>query len=511
MRTSCASTRVGFCRARTDPGIDGSGGSTKPAPSSQLVRPLRWLPVLALAGCAFGHVREASMGPLGSYRAVHAVRVDVVGRGSSQLGAELAVAASREIASNTELSVEADGSGSFRLQLDILEAASAPAIDGTLDTILSDTRSFLGATTSSHGKLVVQARLFPPGAAGAVGAIRWASEGDATTLVPAAATDIAQTLRQLMKRRRDDFVLRRAADERLLLTPSPLTMQPGEVAITDDELLLFRFAVGLSRRLQLDMFVGGLPIAGGGGTVLAERAVVAVGGGGVAVIGFFDLGLKASILHETEVQPGLSLSYDMLDLFGLAVGGAGVALLADGAGGAGYGVVGGTNLQFNILALTLGKHFGSSQVTAGMWVIDNHHFLPQSAGFQTVAVGGAGNADGGGATVESGPGKSVTIPRLPTQYRPYLGFEYVFGPHVSLMTEALPGRHLATSYLTTGVRFLLGANHPVGFLALDRIRFRLDLATIWSYIPGEARSTSTERQSGSTVVLPWLGMGFYFM
>jgi hypothetical protein len=113
-------------------------------------------------------------------------------------------------------------------------------------------------------------------------------------------------------------------------------------------------------------------------------------------------------------------------------------------------------------------------------VIGNHHFLPQSAGFQTVAVGGGGNAEGGGGAVAAGPGMSVTIARLPTQYRPYVGFEHVFGPHVSVMSEVLPGRHLSSSYMTTGVRFLWGANHPDSFLALDRIRFRLNLAAIWS-------------------------------
>jgi hypothetical protein len=481
--------------------------SSSPPKSSLL-----YLALLASAGCAFGHVREASMGPLGKYRGIHTARIDVTGRVTPQVAASLEEAARREIASNADLAVTQDSTG-FRLQLDILEEASGPASDGRLDTVLSGTRTFLGVTGSSRGKLVLEARLYPPGATAPVGKIRWASEGDPATLAPTAASDVAQTLQGLMKRRRDEFVKRRAADERLLLTPSPLTMQPGEVAITNDELLLFRFAVGLSRRLQLDLFVGGLPIAGGGGTVLAERAIVAVGAGGVAVIGFFDMGLKASILHETELQPGLSLSYDMLDLFGLGVGGAGVALLADGAGGAGYGVVGGTNLQFNIFALTLGKHFGASQVTAGLWVIDNHHFLPQSAGFQTVAVGGGGNAEGGGGGVAAGPGMSVTIARLPTQYRPYVGFEHVFGPHVSVMSEVLPGRHLSSSYMTTGVRFLLGANHPVSFLALDRIRFRLDLAAIWSYTPAESttNSTSTEGGRSTTAVLPWLGMGFYFM
>ena len=279
--------------------------------------------------------------------------------------------------------------------------------------------------------------------------------------------------------------------------------------ISDDELLLVRLAVGVSRRLQLDLWTGGVPIPGAGGFGAAGHGLVAVGGAGVVVLGFFDLGVKLKVLDETARLPGVAISYDMLDLFGLAGAGVGVVLLADGAGGGGYGVVGGANAQFNLITAVAAKHFGPAQITAGAYVLDNHHVLPQSAGFQSSCAAAAtdGSQAAGGGLLDCGSG-SASLNRLPLHVQPFLGTELVLGPHSALMAEGLLERQLENSMVTTGARWLLGWSRPHGPLALDRIRFRVDLAALWLYEPAHGGSMP----SGAKVLpLPWLGIGAYFL
>ena len=462
-------------------------------------------------GCAFGPLRQAQMGPIGKYQSTQTIRVEVTGDASEELKRKLADSTQQALAAKTGLGTGAPGEDAFRLEVHVDASVAAPASVGTGDSALSQTRTMLGFASASGGKLTLEATLFSPGATRPAGTARWESEGDPAALAENAGTKLGDTMGGLMNKRRRDFVQRRAADERLLLTPTPLTMEPGEFAITDDEVLLARVAVGLSRHLQLDLMAGGLPIPAAAGGVGAERAIVAGGAAGVVVIGFFDLGLKASLLHETDVLPGFAVAYDMLDLFALAGGGAGIVMAGDGVGGAGYGVVGGANAQFNLFTFTAGKHFGDAQLTAGLWVLDNHHFLPQSAGFQggcVAAVADSSGAAAGGLDCGSG---SATIPRLPTQVRSFFGAEYVFGPHFSLMGEVLPSSHLSTSYVTTGMRVLLGFDRPRGMLALDRIKFRFDLGALWTYIPAEPATSSRKAHDATVGGVPWAGIGFYFL
>jgi hypothetical protein len=468
------------------------------------------------SGCAVGPLRQAQVGALAKYGSARSIRVAVTGTAPEEVRQALADTTQRALSARTGLvastpgdSVETD---TFRLEVHVeTSVAAPPQVEGS-GRALSQARSVLGLATAAGGKLALEARLFPPGAGRSVGLARWESEGDPSALAAGAGETLGDTLGGLIDERRRDFVERRAADERLLLTPTPLTMAPGEIAISDDEVLLGRLAVGVSKHLQLDVIAGGLPIPAAGGGAFAERAIFAGGGAGVAVIGFFDLGIKASLLHETERLPGFAASCDMLDLFGLGAGGAGIVVAGDGVGGGGYGVVGGANAQFNLFTLTAGKHFGDAQVTAGLWVLDNHHFLPQSAGFQSGCVAAASDGSGGvvAGGIDCGSG-SATIPRLPTQVRSFFGAEYVFGPHVSVMAELLPTSHLSTSFVTTGLRVLLGFDRPRGIVALDRIKLRFDLGAIWTYIPAEPATNHGGAHDATVGYVPWAGLGVYLL
>ena len=452
-------------------------------------------------GCVFGPMRQVQMGPLGRYQSTQTIRVEVSGDAPDEVKRTVAENTQRALIAKTGLATGASGDAAFRLEVHVDSWVAAPASHGAYDSTLSQARGLFGLASASEGKLALDAALYAPGAAHPAGTARWESAGDPPALAENAGAGLGETVGRLMAKRRRDFVQRRAADERLLLTPTPLTMEPGEFAITDDELLLARLAVGISRHLQLDLIAGGLPIPGAAGGASGERAIYAGGAAGVAVIGFFDLGLKSSLLHETDVLPGFAVSYDMLDLFAMA-GGA-IVFAGDGADGAGYGVMG-ANAQFNLFTFTAGKHFGDAQVTAGLWVLDNHHFLPQSAGFQSGCVVAQKNSSGttvaGGLDCASG---SAPISHLPLQLRSFFGAEYVFGPHFSLMAEVLPSAHLSTSFVTTGMRVLLGFNRPRGTLALDRIKFRFDLGIIWEYLP--------DSRDSKTGAIPWAGIGLYFL
>src|SRR4051812_21622136 len=66
----------------------------------------------------------------------------------------------------------------------------------------------------------------------------------------------------------DEPIARRAADERLLLTATPLTLEKGRFLLTNDEGLLFRIGAGLTQRTQIDLWAGGFPIPAAGAGVL---------------------------------------------------------------------------------------------------------------------------------------------------------------------------------------------------------------------------------------------------
>ncbi|MEP6652610.1 MAG: hypothetical protein ABJA82_04595 [Myxococcales bacterium] len=466
------------------------------------------LVVGAVASCAAGSVRQARVEGLGAYPEARGIVVD---DGGSGLEASAVAAARRALDGNFEAR-PAVGTPSFRLHLSVATAVTPAAPPDHAARVLSTVRSFAGLagtgeSGSRAGRLELVGALFAPDGR-EVGLARWEHEGAAEAVAAQAGDDTARAFASLVASGRRDFVPRRAADERLLLTPTAQTLAPGEFVISDDEVLLARVAVGLTRRLQFDFWAGGFPIPGAAGGAAAGPAIVAGGGGGVIVLGFFDLGLKLRVLDETARLPGVAISYELLDVFGLGAGGAGVVIARDAAGGLGYGVVAGANAQFNLLSVVAAKHFGSFQVTGGSYVLDNHHYLPQSAAFQgACAAGAVSPSQAGGGAIDCGSG-STRLARLPVQVQPFLGSEFVLGAHSSLMMEGFLRKSVSSTMVTTGARWLIGTDRARGLLALDRLRFRIDVAALWFYEPAQ---TGTQAHGARVLPLPWLGVGLYVL
>jgi hypothetical protein len=243
--------------------------------------------------------------------------------------------------------------------------------------------------------------------------------------------------------------------------------------------------------VQVDLRLGALPIpAAAGGALPLPGGIVAGGGAGLVVIGLATAGIKVRALSETRDLPGISLSYDLVDAFAGAVGGAGVALAGAGAGGGGAAAagvvgVGGANLQFNLMSLALAKHLGPAQFVAGTYVLDNHHFLPQSTRFAIACgAGGAGTPGAGGAVAPCSSG-GMTLERFPTQVQPFLGTELRVGTASSFAGDVLFGAALRDTVGTTGFRWIIGDG---------RLRARLDIALLWSHLG---------------TPLPWVGVGLH--
>ena len=451
--------------------------------------------------------------------AVATAQPNPAGTADTSLGGQVAAGALGALATAGLATVDVTGHGGDHLTLrfDVIEAVApvGPSLGATGlgKSALSSARSWIGLAGvgdagAAAGRLVIEGRLYTAGQR-EVGYVRWEHEGAPDALAAEAGEESAQALARLVEVRRRDTADRRAADERLVLTPTPLTLEAGEVVVSDDELLLARIGTGLSRRVQLDLWAGGVPIPGAGATGFAGHAIVGVGAAGAVVLGFFDLGLKVRVLDETRILPAVAVAYDLLDIFGLGAGGAGLVLFGNGAGGGGFGVVAGANAQFNLITAVAGKHFGPVQITAGTYVLDNHHYLPQSAAFQAGCGGVA--TDGSSTTAGAIPCGSgyARLGRLPTQVQPFVGSEVVLGPHSAIMADWLIGDPLASSVASTGVRWLLGGSRPRGVLAVDRVRFRIDLAAVWLF---ESADHQGSMQHGARALpLPWAGVGFYFL
>ncbi|MBM7112138.1 hypothetical protein [Archangium primigenium] len=463
----------------------------------------RWLAVglaLPLTGCALGSVRQVKVDALGPYDDARGVDVQVTGDVPPALAEPLQRAFQGGVEARARRPVEAQGAP-LRVELRVLEALApeaAPTTDADRVAVQARTAFGLTAFEKSSGRLALEGVLLAPEDGKALGLVRWESAGTPEALAARAGREAGEALGQRMARRRDEFVNRRAADERLFLTPTALTLEPGEVVLSNDELLLFRLGVGLSRRVQLDMWGGALPIPAAGGVPLfAIHAVGGAGAAGLGVLGTFDLGLKVKVLEESRYVPGLALSYDFLNVFAGAIGGGGVVLLGNGVAAGGAAGAGGANLQFNLFTLTAAKHFGDFQLTAGAYVLDNHHLIPQGA---AVVAGGAGSVD----DVNGGVVAGTPLERLPTSVQGFIGAQYVLGPHSELAAEFLPRAPFEQSVLTTGVRWLLGGSEPRGPLAADRLRVRLDLAALWTILP-----TTESGGGGHPFPLPWVGVGLY--
>ncbi len=456
----------------------------------------RWLAVwlaLPLTGCALGSVRQVTVDALGAYDDARGVSVEVKGEVPEDMKAELQRSFQGGVEARAPGRPEASGAP-LRVELNVVEARppdAPPASDAERLGRKARTVFGLSEVGKTGGRLALEGLLLAPEGGEPLGRVRWEAAGDPAALATRGGREAGEALGREMHVRREDFVTRRAADERMFLTPTALTLEPGDWALSNDELLLFRLAVGLGRRVQLDFWGGGFALPAAGSVPIAWGGVA--GGAGIGVLGALDVGLKVKLLEEGRVVPGLSLSYDFLNLFAGGVGGAGAVLFGHGIVAVGAGGVAGANLQFNLFSLVAGKHFGKLHLTAGTYVLDNHHLVPQGA-----SVVLASNLSDGTQT------QGVVVPRLPTQVQPFLGAQYVLGPHSELAAEFFPRLPFEQSVLTTGVRWLLGSSTPPrGPLAYDRLRVRLAVAALWVFVPG------TETGGGFPFPLPWVGLGLY--
>jgi hypothetical protein len=319
------------------------------------------------------------------------------------------------------------------------------------------------------------------------GDVLWEDRGGGSLddVVDHATLEATQALSEQMVKRRDAFVSRSAGDERFILSPSSLTLEPGTVVFSDDEALLFHMGVGVSRRVELDLALGGFPIPAAGAVPVPPLGIV--GGAGAAVIGMTDFGVKVKVLDEGPHRPGVAVSYDLLDVWGAALGGAGFL----GYGVAGVAAGGALNLQFNVFSVAVNKHFFEQlQLGGGAVLIDNHHILPQGAAYFLSATDGSGAGAGGGTT---------GITRLPDMFIPYINAEWAFYPGFRFIQEASAGYQWRDRFGATGLRLVLGSSENWHWLALSRIRFKFDAAVV------EAHDASGWH------ALPWLGFGLYFL
>jgi len=471
------------------------------------------LSVVLLSGCAFGNLRQSRSEPLGTWREVRAVQLTASGEASPATLDHLKDASRKAFPPAAHLAEAVTGDTAFRLDLHV-EQARAP--QGSLEGFkqnagarLGNALGFGGKSAEHAGRLEVAGLLYAPDRAEPVGSARWVGIGDPEVLAADAGRELSLAMAKDAGRQRSNWIPRRAADERLFFTPTPLTVPKGRLAFTDDEILLFRIATGLSDHVQLDSFFGGLPVPAIGGAVMPlPGGIVAAGGGGAALLGVYDIGVKWRFLDETPKRPAVALSYDMINLFILgAGGGGGVGLGGSGAGGGGFVGVGGAYVQLNLLMATIGKHFGNTHLVAGGGILDNHHFMPQTAAFGAACGGVANTGNSTQAAIQPCTG-SKPISRLPTTAAGFLSVEQVLGPHSSLGLEAFPRYPFKDSLLTTGARWLIGGDKPAGPLAWDRLRFRLDFALAWFYMPANPQAN---RPNAGVGYAPWLGLGVYVM
>ncbi|MBS2032485.1 MAG: hypothetical protein JST54_31605 [Deltaproteobacteria bacterium] len=459
--------------------------------------------VMSALGCASAPLRSDVSG-LGRYD-TRAVQIDVDGAGDPALHDLLRDGAAAALVNDRGLQPALAGDpNALHLALHVEKASEPHANDAKANDIVPVNVQF---ADDRSGRLVVQGELTGPDG-DRLGHVRWDAAGRPADAAPNAGHALAGAVDQAYAR--GDVVVRRASDERLILTPTAVTLRPGELELSDDEVLAFRLAGGVSDRVQLDVWGGGLPMAvpAGGGLPL-PGAIIGGAGGVAALASVLDLGVKVRVLDESNVRPSIAVSYDCL-IANLAAVGAGVG---GGVGGDGFGVAGGVGVadvhaQFNVFSAEATKHLGHGQLTLGTYVFDNHNFLPQSAELAGVIVGGGA----GGSSASGGGGaaaKTTSIQHVPTQVEPFVSGSYALGPHSALAMESFPWTSLRPVLGTTGVRWQLGGGEKVGPLFLNRVTVRLDAAVVWVHY--DSTDPQTKQETSGVGYLPWVGVGVGFM
>lgn len=334
--------------------------------------------------------------------------------------------------------------------------------------------------------LVLEARERPR----PVGALFWDGFGGDSE-AGFAGEEAGEAMGREIARQRERWFTRRVADERLLLTSTPNLIPPGEWVLSNDEALVFHLGRGIREWLQADVTLGALPVPVAAAGAIAGGGGVAAGGvAGFGVIGVLNLGVKVKVLEEGPAWPGVAASYDMVNVWGGALGGGGVALLGKGVAAAAAGGAAGFNLQFNLLTASVAKHFRDwLQVGAGLYVLDNHNFIPQSKGFYVADTFG-----------DSASSTSRTTDRVPTIAVPWLSVEAAAGNHVRFMSEYLisPG----SDWFVLGMRTLVYRTR-FGLARTGHVAAKLDTAVLFT------RYTEHDTGERKIAPLPWLGVSLY--
>lgn len=324
-----------------------------------------------------------------------------------------------------------------------------------------------------------------------VGALFWDGFGGGGEAA-LAGEEAGEAMGREIARQRERWYSRRIGDERLFLTATPNLIPPGEWVLSNDEALVFHLGKGWRDWLQLDLTLGALPVPVAAAGAIAGGGGIAAGGvAGFGAVGVLDVGVKVKVLEEGPAWPGIAASYDMVNVWGAAFGGGGVAILGKGVAAAAGAGTAGFNLQFNLVTASVAKHFHDwLQVGTGVYVLDNHHFIPQSTGFAYADSFGNGTSS-----------TSRITDTVPTIAVPWLSVEAAAGNHVRFISEYLfsPG----SDWLSLGMRTLIYRTR-FGLARTGHVAAKLDTALLLT------RYTEHDTGDRKIVPLPWLGLALYF-
>lgn len=441
-----------------------------------------------LTGCAFGNVREREVGALGPYRDM-AVRTVSIGGvpAPEEVNNEVQAGVARGLETwNQRLAPPGPLSPDTVLQVEpqllevhaVKEGAPAPVAN------MASQLGLAGVLEANRISLLLLLRA--PGNSDPIGELVWEGAGGSLSeLATRAGTAAGEAMAKEMLERSGQWINYRPGDERFLLTPSARLLDPGSLVLSNDEVLLFHLGVGVTRWLELDLGVGGLPLPAAGSIPIVGHGVGAVGGAGILVLGAVDVGIRLRLLEEGPWWPGVAVGYDLVDAFAAALGGGGIFFAGNGIGAVGGAAVAGANVQLNVFTAAANKRVGAFDFGAGVAVFDNHHFLPQAAGFaEGITIGQLGSA-------------VYSLDRMPTVVIPFVNLEATPWPWLHLIQELLPQQPLANSFGSTTLRLVWG---PAALLPL---RLKLDLSVIEAY-------DSTGPRTG-LVPLPWAGAAVYWL
>lgn len=438
-----------------------------------------------LAGCAFGNVREKEIGALAPYRDMPVRALSVGGPNvPPEVSDGIQAGLSRGLESwNQEHTPPGplNPETVLEVQPEVLEVHAAKG--GGAPTPVAAAASQLGlAGVLEANRVSLLLLLRAPGVSDPIGELHWEGAGGSLAEVASqAGAGAGEALVKEMKERKDQWVTRRAGDERFLLAPSARLLDPGELVLADDELLLVHLGAGITRWLQVDVGIGGLPLPGAGAIPIVGHGVGAAGAAGILVLGAVDVGFRIRVLEEGQYWPGIAVGYDMLDAFAAGLGGAGIFFAGNGIGAIAGGAVAGVNVQLNVFTAMANKRVGAFDFGAGAAIFDNHHFLPQAAGFAA------------GIPLIALDTATFDLDRMPTVVIPFANVEATPWEWLHFIQEVLPQRPVANSFGSTTVRFVWGPS------ALSPLRLKLDLAVIEAF------------GNEGLVPLPWGGVGVYWL